>query len=79
MAGIYCKLCGATDYRAEGATVRKWRLTADDGELQQSRPDQWEVSQNSRRSIVSELTTNWSWNEEGTEPTLPLSKVDRGP
>jgi hypothetical protein len=37
MARIYCKLCGATNYRAEGATVRKCTLTADDGELQQSR------------------------------------------
>src|SRR5260370_15230297 len=30
------------------------------------------VPQNSLRSIVSDLATRWSWNEEGTELTLPL-------
>jgi peptide/nickel transport system substrate-binding protein len=30
------------------------------------------VAQNSPRSIVPELATSWSWNEEGTELTLPL-------
>jgi ABC-type transport system substrate-binding protein len=28
--------------------------------------------QNSPRSIVPDLATSWSWNEEGTELTLPL-------
>ena len=31
-----------------------------------------DVSQNSLRSIVPDLATSWSWNEEGTELTLPL-------
>src|SRR5215813_7774928 len=31
-----------------------------------------EVPQNSLRSIVPDLATSWSWNEEGTELTLPL-------
>jgi peptide/nickel transport system substrate-binding protein len=31
-----------------------------------------EVRQNSLRSIVPDLATSWSWNEEGTELTLPL-------
>src|SRR6266436_3884439 len=30
------------------------------------------VPQNSPNSIVPELATGWSWNEEGTELTLPL-------
>src|SRR5712691_11894480 len=30
------------------------------------------VRQNSPQSIVSELATGWSWNEEGTELTMPL-------
>src|SRR5216683_846841 len=30
------------------------------------------VRQNSPKSIVPELATNWAWNEEGTELTLPL-------
>jgi peptide/nickel transport system substrate-binding protein len=30
------------------------------------------VAQNSPRSIVPDLATSWSWNEEGTELTLPL-------
>ena len=30
------------------------------------------VRQNSMKSIVPELATSWSWNEEGTELTLPL-------
>src|SRR4029077_3319834 len=30
------------------------------------------VAQNSMRSIVSELATSWSSNEEGTELTFPL-------
>src|SRR5438128_9476057 len=30
------------------------------------------VPQNSPKSIVPELATSWSWNEEGTELTLPL-------
>src|SRR6516165_2869895 len=30
------------------------------------------VPQNSLRSIVPDLATSWSWNEEGTELTLPL-------
>src|SRR5215468_927294 len=28
--------------------------------------------QNSLRSIVPDLATSWSWNEEGTELTFPL-------
>src|ERR1700740_1125355 len=31
-----------------------------------------EVAQNSPQSIVPDLATGWSWNEEGTELTLPL-------
>src|SRR5882724_3242005 len=30
------------------------------------------VAQNSPKSIVPDLATGWSWNEEGTELTLPL-------
>src|SRR5438552_18536540 len=30
------------------------------------------VPQNSLKSIVPDLATSWSWNEEGTELTLPL-------
>jgi peptide/nickel transport system substrate-binding protein len=30
------------------------------------------VPQNSMKSIVPELATRWSWNEEGTELTFPL-------
>ena len=30
------------------------------------------VQQNSLQSIVPDLATSWSWNEEGTELTLPL-------
>jgi len=30
------------------------------------------VKQNSLESIVPELATSWSWNEEGTELTMPL-------
>jgi peptide/nickel transport system substrate-binding protein len=30
------------------------------------------IPQNSLRSIVPDLATNWAWNEEGTELTLPL-------
>jgi peptide/nickel transport system substrate-binding protein len=30
------------------------------------------VKQNSTQSIVPDLATGWSWNEEGTELTLPL-------
>src|SRR5437016_7464085 len=32
------------------------------------------VVQNSPGSIVPELATSWSWNEEGTELTLPLRR-----
>jgi peptide/nickel transport system substrate-binding protein len=31
-----------------------------------------DAPQNSLRSIVPDLATSWSWNEEGTELTLPL-------
>ena len=31
-----------------------------------------QVAQNSMASIVPDLATGWSWNEEGTELTLPL-------
>src|SRR5207244_12522889 len=31
-----------------------------------------DVPQNSMKSIVPELAKSWSWNEEGTELTLPL-------
>ncbi|MGB9646063.1 MAG: ABC transporter substrate-binding protein [Stellaceae bacterium] len=31
-----------------------------------------DVAQNSMESIVPDLATGWSWNEEGTELTLPL-------
>src|SRR5215831_8551575 len=30
------------------------------------------IAQNSPRAIVPDLATSWSWNEEGTELTLPL-------
>ena len=30
------------------------------------------VPQNSMKSIVPDLATSWSWNEEGTELTFPL-------
>jgi peptide/nickel transport system substrate-binding protein len=30
------------------------------------------VAQNSIRSVVPDLATSWSWNEEGTELTFPL-------
>ena len=30
------------------------------------------VPQNSLQSVVPDLATGWSWNEEGTELTLPL-------
>src|SRR6266446_2393850 len=29
-------------------------------------------AQNSLKSIVADLATGWSWNEEGTELTFPL-------
>ena len=31
-----------------------------------------DVKQNSPESIVTDLATGWSWNEEGTELTFPL-------
>src|SRR6266568_3823742 len=31
-----------------------------------------DVPQNNMASIVPDLATSWSWNEEGTELTLPL-------
>ena len=33
-----------------------------------------DVAQNSMASIVPDLATSWSWNEEGTELTLPLRR-----
>src|SRR5262249_37026991 len=30
------------------------------------------VAQNSLQSIVPDLATGWSWNEDGTEVTFPL-------
>jgi peptide/nickel transport system substrate-binding protein len=33
-----------------------------------------EVAQNSPQSIVPDLATGWSWNEEGTELTMPLRR-----
>ena len=36
------------------------------------------VPQNSMSSIIPDLATGWSWNEEGTELTFPLHQgVDR--
>jgi len=32
------------------------------------------VAQNSLKSIVPDLAISWSWNEEGTELTLPLPR-----
>jgi peptide/nickel transport system substrate-binding protein len=32
------------------------------------------MAQNSPQSIVPDLATGWSWNEEGTELTLPLRR-----
>src|SRR6201981_2203663 len=31
-----------------------------------------QMAQNSPQSIVPDLATEWSWNEEGTELTMPL-------
>src|SRR5215831_10823932 len=31
-----------------------------------------DVPQNSMKTIIPDLATSWSWNEEGTELTLPL-------
>ena len=31
-----------------------------------------QVAQNSPQSIVPDLATSWSWNEDGTELTMPL-------
>src|SRR5215831_16511768 len=36
------------------------------------------VAQNSMRSIVPELATSWSSNEEGTELTFPCGRVSNG-
>jgi peptide/nickel transport system substrate-binding protein len=33
-----------------------------------------QVAQNSPQSIVPDLATGWSWNEEGTELTMPLRR-----
>src|SRR5215471_11081863 len=33
-----------------------------------------EVAQNSPQSIVPDLAMGWSWNEEGTELTMPLRR-----
>src|SRR5580700_7752823 len=33
-----------------------------------------QVAQNSPQSIVPDLATEWSWNEEGTELTMPLRR-----
>src|SRR6202051_626702 len=33
-----------------------------------------DVAQTSLRSIVPDLATSWSWNEEGTELTFPLRR-----
>ena len=32
------------------------------------------VPQNSMKTIVPDLATSWSWNEEGTELTMPLRR-----
>src|SRR5712691_13284536 len=34
-----------------------------------------DVPQNSTQSIVPDLATSWSWNEEGTELTFPLRQA----
>src|SRR5260370_20411862 len=36
-----------------------------------------DVPQNSLRSIVTDLATSWSWNEEGTELTFPLRQAGK--
>src|SRR5713101_6359566 len=36
------------------------------------------VKQNSLESIVPDLATGWSWNEEGTALTLPLRQGSNG-
>jgi peptide/nickel transport system substrate-binding protein len=33
-----------------------------------------QVTQNSPQSIVPDLATGWTWNEEGTELTMPLRR-----
>src|SRR5262245_62671394 len=46
---------------------------ADDGRVQQSRVVRHQhVKQNTLDSIVPDLATGWSWNEDGTELTFPL-------
>ena len=37
-----------------------------------------EVAQNSPQSIVPDLATGWSWNEEGTELTMPRATASNG-
>jgi ABC-type transport system substrate-binding protein len=37
-----------------------------------------DLKQNSLQSIVPDLVTSWSWNEEGTELTLPLRHGSNG-
>jgi peptide/nickel transport system substrate-binding protein len=37
-----------------------------------------EVAQNSPQSIVPDLGTGWSWNEEGNELTMPLPGASSG-
>jgi len=36
------------------------------------------VPQNSLQSIVPDLAIGWSWNEDGTELTMPLREGSRG-
>ena len=36
------------------------------------------VRQNSLESIVPDLATSWSWNEEGTELSLPQRQASNG-
>jgi Bacterial extracellular solute-binding proteins, family 5 Middle len=57
---------------ARGVNAR--RQPADDGGVQQSGHVRPQVAQNSPQSIVPDLATGWSWNEEGTELTLPLRR-----
>ena len=37
-----------------------------------------DVPQNSLQSIVPDLATSWSWNEDGTELTFPLARASNG-
>jgi ABC-type transport system substrate-binding protein len=57
---------------ATGCWPCKIQSTADDGVFNNLVMFDQHVAQNSMASIVPDLATSWSWNEEGTDLTLPL-------